>query len=124
MCINEYENYTEREKVCLLQDYIDYLTFWNCVNYDLICDIELNNVKKRKFLKAVVPYWFDCISFPKIFKTDELYDEFKNKIETSYKDIPMFFAMACVCWALDCFNDTTLTLKKILWRWSKILLNY
>ena len=43
MCINEFENYTETEKIDLLKDYVDYLTIWDCQNYDLFKDFNIIN---------------------------------------------------------------------------------
>ena len=55
MCINEFEKYTEEEKKDLLKDYIDFLYTGDCQNYDLFIDLQNNNIRRRKFLKSVVP---------------------------------------------------------------------
>lgn len=123
MCINEFENYTETEKIDLLKDYVDYLTLWDCQNYDLFRDLENNHIRKRKFLKAVVPYAFDSIDYVKVFKSKNKLKKFQKMAETSWSSFPIFYMSCCVCGALDCFNEN-LSLKKILWRGSKILLSY
>ena len=43
MCINEFESYTEEEKIDLLKDYVDFLYTWEAINYDLFVDLQKNN---------------------------------------------------------------------------------
>ena len=124
MAVNEFEKFRDSEKEDLLQDYVDYLTKWECQNYDLFIDLELNKSRRHKFLKAIVPVAFDCIDFRKVFKSSELLKEFHKSIKNYAYDFPVFYTMACITGALDCFNDDSLSIKKILWRGSKILLNY
>jgi len=124
MCINEFEKYNDYEKEDLLKDYVDYLTKWECQHYDLFVTFDLNKHKKRKFLKAIVPVAFDSIDFKKLFRNSELIKEFHKGIKNSAYEFPIFYTMAIVTGLFDCYFDDTLTIKKLLWRWSKILLNY
>jgi len=123
MCINEFEKYSVDEKVSLLQDYVDYLTIWDCQNYDLFCDLDNNHVLKRKFLRACVPYGYDQIDLKKVFKSNNNLKKVQKRALYQYRFMPLFYIMCSVCGALDCYNEN-LSLKKILWRGSKILLSY
>lgn len=123
MCINEFEKYTDIEKIDLLKDYVDYLTIWDCQNYDLFVDLDNNNIRKRKFLKAVVPYAFDSLDYVKVFKSKNKLKKIQKMADIYGCDFPLFYMAVCVCGALDCYNEN-LSLKKILWRGSKILLSY
>lgn len=125
MCINEYENYSEHEKIDLLKDYVDYLYNWDCVNYDMFRNLDLNNIKKRKFLKAIVPTWFIDIDYKKLLKNDNnILWQLEKYVNNVWFEFPTFVYMCFVCGAIYCYNDEFISLKKLLWRWSKILLNY
>lgn len=125
MCVNIYENYSEDEKIVLLQKYIDHLVNKDETDeYNLFCDIDNNNILKRKFLKAVVPIWFDAVSYDKLLKYDnDLLTELYKFINNVWYEYPIFVCMCFVCGAIYCYNDDFISLKKLLWRWSKILLN-
>ena len=123
MCINEFESYTEEEKIDLLKDYVDFLYTWDAINYDLFVDLQNNNIRRRKFLKAVVPVWFDEIDYKKVFKSSNRHRKFVKNLKNYATDFPTFYTMAMITGLLECYHEN-LTFKKLLWRWSKILLNY
>ena len=122
MCINTYENLSDQEKIDLLKDYVDYKYSNVCYNYDEIRKIENNNVLKRKFLKACVPVWYDQLTYYKVFQDNlALIDVITDNMEKLAFEYPTFYLMACICGALDCYWES-LSLKKVLWRGSTILL--
>lgn len=123
MCINEFEKYSDQEKIDLLKDYVDFLYTGDCQNYDLFCDLQNNNIRKRKFLKSVVPVWFDCVEYKKVFKSANRHKKFVKLLNDYAFDFPTFYTMAMITGCLDCYYEN-LSFKKLLWRGSKILLNY
>lgn len=123
MCINPFENYSDVEKTELLQDYIDLLTTWYCVNYDMFLKLNSNNILKRKFLKVCVPIWYDWLDLLKVFNGDSnLLNIIQDNMEKVAFDYPLFYLQCAVCGALDCYGEV-LSVKKIVSRWSQILLN-
>ena len=123
MCVLQFSNYSEKEKVNLLKDYIDMLLYWECCNYELFYKIQSNNKLKKSFLREVVPLAFDEIDLEKLFcdnlPTLEIIRQNMRNLAFEY---PRFYLMCAVCGALDCFWEN-LTPKKILSRWSSIMLN-
>lgn len=125
MCINIYENYSEEEKIDLLKQYVDHVVNSDeTANYDLFRDIDNNNTLKRKFLRAVVPCAFDCLDYSKLVKNDNNILHWLQKyVNNVWYEFPTYVMMSFVCGAIYCYNDDFISLKKLLWRWSKILLN-
>lgn len=125
MCVNEFSNYSDQEKIDLLKDYIDYLNTWECVNYDLFCKIENNNKLKKTFLREVVPLGFDELDINNIFSKDwSIYEICQQNLHNLAFEYPRFYYMIVIAWLLYCYNEKSLSIKKLLSRWSKIMLNY
>lgn len=123
MCFNEFSTYTDEEKIDLLKDYLDMLLYWECSNYELYYKIQSNNKLKKRFFLACVPVAFDEIDLEKLFMDnlstlEIIYQNLKN---FSF-EYPRFYLMCAVAGALDCFWEN-LSPKKVLSRWSQIMLN-
>lgn len=124
MCyLNEFKNYSDEEKVEMLKDYIDMLLYWECCNYELFYKIQNNNKLKRAFFLACVPVAFDEIDLDKLFvDNSSTLEILRQNLKNFAFEYPRFYLMCAVCGALDCFWES-LSVKKILWRWSSIMLN-
>lgn len=123
MCVNEFKNYSEQEKIDMLKDYIDMLLYGECYNYDLYYKLQNNNKLKRQFFLACVPCAFDEIDLEKLFMDNSTTLEIiRQNLKNLAYEYPRFYLMCAVCGCLDCFWET-LTPKKILSRWSQIMLN-
>lgn len=123
MCALYFNNYSEDEKINLLKDYIDMLLYWECYNYDLYYKIQNDNKLKRAFFREVVPLAFDEIDLDKLF-VDNLptLEIIRQNLKNFAFEYPRFYLMCAVCGCLDCFWEN-LSPKKILSRWSQIMLN-
>lgn len=123
MCALYFNNYTEEEKINLLKDYIDMLLYWECYDYDLYYKIQNDNKLKRAFFREVVPFAFDEIDLEKLF-VDNLptLEIIRQNLKNLAFEYPRFYLMCAVCGCLDCFWEN-LSPKKILSRWSQIMLN-
>lgn len=123
MCALYFNTYSEEEKITLLKDYIDMLLYGECYNYDLYYKLQNDNKLKRAFFREVVPLAFDEIDLEKLF-IDNLstLEIIKQNLKNIAFEYPRFYLMCAVCGALDCFGET-LSPKKILSRWSQIMLN-
>lgn len=123
MCVFYFNQYSEDEKIGLLKDYIDMLLYGECCNYDLFYKIQNNNKLKRSFFREVVPLAFDEIDLDKLFMDNSSTLEIiRQNLKTFAFEYPRFYLMCAVCGCLDCFGEN-LSPKKILSRWSQIMLN-
>lgn len=123
MCINPYENLSDIEKTELLKDYVDYLYIWESKHDELFQKFDSNNILKRKFLKVVVPIWFDSINLDKLFYDNlSLLNLVYDNMQKVAFDFPLFYLQCAVTGAIDCYWES-LNLKKIISRWSQILLS-
>lgn len=123
MCALLFSNYSEDEKIDLLKDYMDMLLYGECVNYDLYYKLQNNNKLKRAFFREVIPLAFDEIDLEKLFMDNlSTLEIIKQNLKNFAFDYPRFYLMCAVCGAFDCFGEN-LSPKKILSRWSQIMLN-
>ena len=123
MCVFYFNQYSEDEKIGLLKDYIDMLLYSECCNYDLFYKIQNNNKLKRSFFREVVPLAFDEIDLDKLFvDSPSTLEIIRQNLKTFAFEYPRFYLMCAVCGCLDCFGEN-LSPKKILSRWSQIMLN-
>lgn len=123
MCVKQFSNYSEDEKIGLLKDYVDMLLYWECYNYDMYYKLQNDNKLKRAFFREVVPLGFDEIDLDKLF-VDNLstLEIIRQNLKNLAFEYPRFYLMCAVCGCLDCFWEN-LSPKKILSRWSQIMLN-
>lgn len=124
MCyLYDFKSFSDQEKIDMIKDYVDMLLYWECCNYDLYYKLQCNNKLKRAFFLACVPVAFDEIDLEKLF-VDNLstLEIIRSNLKTYAYEYPRFYLMCAVCGALDCFWEF-FTPKKILCRWSQIMLN-
>lgn len=123
MCINHFSSYSDEDKIMMLKDYIDMLLYWECYDYELCYKINSDNKLKRSFFREVVPLAFDEIDLEKLFiDNSSTLEIIRQNLKNLAFEYPRFYLMCAVCGALDCFWEN-FTPKKILSRWSSIMLN-
>lgn len=123
MCVNEFSNYSDQEKIDMLKDYIDMLLYGECCNYELFYKLQNDNKLKKRFFLACVPVAFDEIDLEKLFiDNSSTLEILKQNLKNFAFEYPRFYLMCAVAGALDCFWEN-LSVKKILSRWSSIMLN-
>lgn len=115
-------NYTDQEKLDLLNWYIDFMRTWedHQGNYDLYCSLENNKRLKAKFLRFTVPYVYDHLDYCRILKRCLV--SIQENCEKIAYEYPSFYMMSALVGALHCYGEF-LSPKKIISRWSQILLN-
>ena len=122
MNIREIKTYTDYEKLDLVNDYIDFMSHWHSSlwNYELFRSLDLNKRLKAKFLRFTVPYCFENLNYQHILRNCLVpIQELSEKVWCEY---PRFYILSALVGALHCYWEV-LTPKKILSRWSQILLN-
>lgn len=116
------QNYSDDEKLDLVNDWIDFKLkgeskLWN---YDFYRDLELNKRQLWRFLKYTVPSCYECLNYELIL--NGCLSQIQDNVEKIAYDYPSFYMMSAIVWALHCFEES-LSVKKIVSRWSQILLN-
>ena len=106
MCVLQFSNYSEQEKVNLLKDYIDMLLYWECCNYELFYKIQNDNKLKRAFFREVVPLAFDEIDLDKLFvDNSSTLEIIRKNLKYLAFNYPRFYLMCAVCGCLDFFRS-------------------
>ena len=116
-------SYSDQEKLDIMNQYLDFLLRDDCDDpdlYDYFRSLVLNKRLKYWFIKATVPACYDSLNYDLLFWW--LKHEVQDQCEKIWFDFPTFFMMSCVAGAIACFEEH-LSVKKILSRWSWILLN-
>lgn len=123
MCYNEFNSYSEEEKIDMVKDYMDMLLYGECCNYDLFYRLQNNNKLKKQFFLACLPVAFDELDMDKLFMNNlSTWEIIQQNLKNFAFDYWRFYLMCAVAGALDCFGEN-LSPKKILSRWSQIMLN-
>lgn len=121
MNLREIRNYSESEKLDLINDFIDFQDTWESRtwNYDLFRMLLMNKRLKARFLCYTLPFCFESLDYSLLLKNCEYQiQENSEKIAFEY---PRFYVMSALCGAIHCYWEH-LSVKKIVSRWSQILL--
>lgn len=115
------KNLSDSEKFDLVNDYLDFLEYWESRlwNYDLYREFDLNSRQKARFLRFCVPCCFESLNYNKLLK--DVLEEIQYKIEIVAFEYPSFYMMSAIVGAIHCYWES-LSVKKIISRWSQILL--
>lgn len=121
MLLYEIKNYLDQEKLDLVNDYIDFKNLWECrvASYDFFLELEKNKRQLWRFLKFTVPACFDNLDYEVILWP--VLKEIQDKIEKIAYEFPSFYMQSALVGALHCYWEH-LSVKKIISRWSQILL--
>ncbi len=121
MNIHLIKNLSDSEKFDLVNDYLDFLEYWESRlwNYDLYREFDLNSRQKARFLRFCVPCCFESLNYNKLLK--DVLEEIQYKIEIVAFEYPSFYMMSAIVGAIHCYWES-LSVKKIISRWSQILL--
>lgn len=121
MLVYEIKNYSEQEKLDLVNDYIDFCNTWNCRvgDYDFFRELLKNKRQLWRFLKFTVPACFDNLDYEVIL--GPLLKTVQDNVEKIAYDYPSFYIQSALVGALHCYGEN-LWVKKIISRGSQILL--
>lgn len=121
MLIYKLKNLSDSERLDLVNDYLDFLEFWESKlgNYDLYREFDINSRQKARFLRLCVPCCFESLNYEKLLKN--VLEEIQYKIEIVAFEYPSFYMMSAIVGAIHCYWES-LSVKKIISRWSQILL--
>lgn len=121
MLIYKLKNLSDKEKLDCVNDYLDFLQFWESKLwfYDLYREFEFNSRQKARFLRICVPCCFELLNHELILKN--IQEEIQYKVECVAFEYPSFYVMSAIVGAIHCFWES-LSVKKVISRWSQILL--
>ena len=121
MLVYEIRNYSDQEKLDLVNDYIDFCNTWNCRvgDYDFFRELQKNKRQLGRFLKFTVPACFDNLDYEVIL--GPVLKTIQDNVEKIAYDYPSFYIQSAIVGALHCYWEN-LWVKKIISRWSQILL--
>lgn len=125
MCLSAYsvKSYTEEQKLKILMDFLVFLQTWECDwDYDFFRSLCLQKKQLAMFLKNTVPFVYDNLDYKYILW--DLLELVQNDCEKTAYEYPTYYMMCVLTGAIYLHaRQENLSLKKMLARWSQILLN-